>query len=304
MKSEIVSRGNQPSLMLAKTLCAVLWYCLPCALAQATVYEVGPGKSYTNIAQAPWASLEPGDCVLIYWQDTPYQEKWVIARQGTLQQPITIKGVPNRFGEIPIIDGNGAATPSTLNYWGEERGVIKIGGANTPPDTLPAHLILENLEIRNARPPFRYVGDDRSTNTYTANAAAIYIEKGQNIIIRNCILHDCGNGLFAGPYYDGESSNLTVEGCWIYDNGNTNSAYEHNNYTEVNGILFQYNHFGPLRAGCSGNNLKDRSAGTMIRYNWIEGGNRQLDLVDSDVYFALSSYSNTWVYGNVLIEPV
>src|SRR3970282_1976293 len=79
--------------------------------------------------------------------------------------------------------------------------------------------------------------------------------------------------------------------------------YEHNNYTEAAGIVFQFNRFGPLCTGCDGNNLKDRSAGTVIRYNWIEGGNRQLDLVDSDVLYTDPAYATTFVYGNVLIEP-
>ena len=42
----------------------------------------------------------------------------------------------------------------------------------------------------------------------------------------------------------------------------------------------------------------------MIRYNWIEGGNRQLDLVESD-YASIRndpSYRETFVYGNVLVE--
>ena len=44
----------------------------------------------------------------------------------------------------------------------------------------------------------------------------------------------------------------------------------------------------------------------MVRYNWIEGGNRQLDLVDAEDSSALRadpSYRETRVYGNVLIEP-
>jgi hypothetical protein len=276
---------------------------LLCAAAgYATVYEVGPGKPYGSISGVPWTSLLPGDQVLIYWQDAPYTEKWVICRQGTAEWPIVVRGVPNRFGELPVIDGSGAVTPPSLNYWGEERGILKIGGANTPPDTTPAHLVIESLDLRNGRPPFTYQGDDGGPHSYATNAAAIYVEKGHDITIRHCVLHDCGNGLFVGPFY-GETSNLLVEGCSIYDNGITNRIYEHNNYTEANGIVFQRNRFGPLRPGCGGNNLKDRSAGCIIRYNWIEGGNRQLDLVDSDYFSALASYSNTHVYGNVLIEP-
>ena len=43
----------------------------------------------------------------------------------------------------------------------------------------------------------------------------------------------------------------------------------------------------------------------MVRYNWIEGGNRQLDLVETDSLTIQNSaaYRTTFVYGNVLIEP-
>lgn len=83
------------------------------------------------------------------------------------------------------------------------------------------------------------------------------------------------------------------------------SIYEHNTYTESLGIIYQFNHFGPLRSGCPGNNLKDRSAGTVIRYNWIESGNRQLDLVESEFpeYNTIAAYRQTFVYNNVLVEP-
>ena len=69
--------------------------------------------------------------------------------------------------------------------------------------------------------------------------------------------------------------------------------------------VFQNNRFGPLRARCPGNNLKDRSAGLVVRDNWIEGGNRALDLVDADGSPELRdapAYRATWVYGNVLIK--
>ncbi len=55
-----------------------------------------------------------------------------------------------------------------------------------------------------------------------------------------------------------------------------------------------------------GNNLKDRSAGTIVRYNWIEGGNRQLDLVDGEDTGIIRNdprYRETHVYGNTLVEP-
>jgi len=96
-----------------------------------------------------------------------------------------------------------------------------------------------------------------------------------------------------------------VEGCYIYDNGTVGDYHEHNTYTESKGILYQYNHFGQLRAGATGNNLKDRSSGCVVRYNLIEGGNRQVDLVDAAggaAILADPAYRQTYVYGNILVE--
>ena len=38
---------------------------------KATVYEVKPNTPLDTIAKVPWATLQPGDTVLIYWQATP-----------------------------------------------------------------------------------------------------------------------------------------------------------------------------------------------------------------------------------------
>jgi hypothetical protein len=276
------------------------------ATAQAGLYEVGPDKPYTTISAVPWESLQPGDTVLIYYRATPYKEKWVICRQGTPSAPITVRGVAGPNGELPVIDGNGATTRSALNYWNQERSVIKIGGANNPPDTVPQNIVLENLDIRSARPPYSFTAANGTTQNYTTNASSIYVEKGENIVVRNCRIHDSGNGFFVASSDALASRNILVEGNHIYDNGIEGSIFEHNNYTAAAGITFQYNHFGPLRAGCPGNNLKDRSAGLVVRYNWIEAGNRQLDLVDGEDSSSIRNdprYRETFVYGNVLIEP-
>lgn len=268
--------------------------------AAGATYNVGPGQDYASIGAVPWESIGAGDVVQIHWREAAYHEKWVICRQGTEQAPITVRGILGPGGQRPVIDGQDATTRAALNYWNEDRGVIKIGGANTPPDTMPRWIVIENLDIRSARPPYSFTGRNGLTN-YIGNASAIYVEKCENLIVRNCVMRDCGNGFFTAN----QSTNVLVEQCHIYDNGIEGSIYEHNNYTEANGITFQFNRFGPLRAGCPGNNLKDRSAGCVIRYNWIEGGNRQLDLVESSSS-ALNTqpqYRETFVYGNILIEP-
>jgi len=265
--------------------------------ASAVEYRVGPGQPLSEIESVPWESLQPGDRVLVHARPEPYRAKWVIARRGTADAPITITGVPDAAGTLPVIDGRDAVTRRELNFWGEERGVIKIGGANRPADVMPAHIVIENLDIRSGRQPFTFEGRSGKT-AYLKNAASIFIEKGEHITLRGCRLHDSGNGLFSSP----STKDIVVEHCWIHDNGAEGSIYEHNNYTNSQGITFQFNHFGPLREGCPGNNLKDRSSGMVVRYNWIEAGNRCLDLVDA-AHADSDAYSNSYVYGNVLVKP-
>ncbi|MBZ4418368.1 MYXO-CTERM sorting domain-containing protein [Myxococcus sp. RHSTA-1-4] len=271
---------------------------LPSLAAQAAEYRVGPGQPYASIGAVPWESLAPGDTVLIHARSTPYAEKWVLGRRGTAAAPITVRGVKDAAGNLPVIVGENATTRSQLNYWNEERGILKIGGSNTPADTVPAYLVVENLHLRRARGAFT---GRNGASSYAANAAAIFVEKGEHITLRGNVLEDSGNGLFIAN----ATSDVTVENNHILGNGNPDSIYEHNAYTEALGITYQFNRFGPLCTGCLGNNLKDRSAGTVIRYNWIEGGNRQLDLVESSsaTLRADPSYARTFVYGNVLLEP-
>lgn len=274
--------------------------------AFAAVYEVKPNTTLDTIAEVPWATLQPGDLVLIHWRATAYKEKWVICRQGTAELPITVRGVAGPNGELPVIDGNGAVTPLNLNFPSEARSVIKIGSANTPADTMPRYIVIENLEIRSAHPDYQFTDDGGNTQTYSSAASSIYVEKGENITVRNCKMHDSANGFFVASNDDTVSRNILVEGNYILGNGISGSAFQHNNYTAAIGITFQYNRFGPLRAGSIGNALKDRSAGTVIRYNWIESGNRQLDLVDGEDSVQIRSapeYRKTLVYGNLLIEP-
>jgi hypothetical protein len=272
------------------------------ALVRAAIYEVGPQQPYAAIGEVPWESLAPGDTVLIHWRTAPYAEKWVIGRQGTAAAPITIRGLAGPSGQLPVIDGRNATTRRQLAYWNQNRAVIKIGGANTPPDAVPAFLVLENLEIRSARPPYAFTNTAGVAELYPNNAAAVYVEKGDQVTVRGCVLQDCGNGLFVAH----AARDVLVEGNEIHGNGNAGSAFEHNSYTAAERITFQFNRYGPLRADCLGNALKDRSAGLTVRYNWIEGGNRQLDLVDAEDSVALQQsplYRTTCVYGNILIEP-
>ncbi|MDF1562186.1 MAG: MYXO-CTERM sorting domain-containing protein [Deltaproteobacteria bacterium] len=294
--------------MRVRTTIAAASFLALCAapgLAGAATYSVGPGQPLATLAEVPWESLEPGDLVEIHWQADPYREKIVLGRSGTAERPIVIRGVRGPGGERPVISGENATTPPALNFWNEPRGLIKVGGSNSPPDSLPSHLVVEGLHLTSVRPAYSFTNDQGATEAYASNAAAFYVEKAQHLVIRDNVLTDSGNGLFIGVN-QGQTQDILVEGNHIFDNGIVGSIYEHNSYTAAIGITFQYNHYGPLRDGAGGNNLKDRSAGLVVRYNWIESGNRQLDLVDGEDDPSVVNdprYRETFVYGNVLIEP-
>ncbi len=265
----------------------------------ATVYEVGPGQVYATPSEVPWESIGPGTLVRIHRRDTPYADKWVIAVEATADAPVVVLGVPEG-GRLPEITGEGAVTRPELDYWSETRGIIKIGGSSAPDVETASHVVVECLDISGARAAHEFTDEGGATTTYDDNASAIFVEAGASVILRNNLFHDCGNGLFVAS----QSSEVLVSGNQLWDNGNPGSIYEHNSYTEARGIVFEFNRYGELCAGCGGNNLKDRSSGLVVRYNTIVGGNRALDLVDStyDTISGASDYDDSFVYGNVLVE--
>lgn len=181
------------------------------ASARAAVYDVGPGQPLAAIGDAPWATLQPGDEVRIHWRPEPYREKWVIGRSGTAQAPIVVRGIAGPGGARPVLSGDGATTPAPLDYTNEQRGVVKIGTSNVPPSTLPSHVVIENLEIRSAHPDYTFYDDRGALKTYAKNAALIYVERSAHLVIRNCVLHDSGNGLFIGAF-DGQTTDIRIEG--------------------------------------------------------------------------------------------
>jgi hypothetical protein len=272
--------------------------------AIATTFHVGPKQSLKAINDVPWEALKAGDEVLIDWRPEPYKEKWVICCKGTEKEPIVVRGIPGEDGKLPVIDGNGARTRQQLNFWGDVRGIVKIGGAMVPKGSEAQYILLENLEIRGARAPYTFIDSRGETKAYTVMASAIYVEKAHHLTIRHCTLADSSQGLFVSSNDDSASSDILVEKCHFYDNGA--GSRSHSIYTAAAGITFQYNHLGPLRTNCIGNNLKDRSAGLVVRYNWIEGGDKQLDLVDAEdsaIVRKHLDYRKTFVYGNIFIKP-
>lgn len=273
-------------------------------MCPASVYEIGPGKPLDRIAAVPWDNLQPGDEVLIHWRAEPYREKWTISSSGTKEAPIAVRGVPNAEGLRPVIDGDEAVTPRGQRTPKEARALLRIGDTVATAGRRPAWIVVENLVFRNAYEVNSFIDSTGARQPYAGNAAGIYVDVASHVVIRNCVIHSNGNGLFAASEREEPSRNLHVAGCVIFGNGTPGSGYRHNVYTEAAGFLFEKNYLGPLRDGTTGNNFKDRSSGLVVRENWIEGGNKQLDLTESDMPVIQDEpdYHETIVERNVLIE--
>ena len=284
---------------------------LDCARpARGTVYDVGPGRAYASIGAVPWGSLAAGDRVRIHARTEPYREKILLSNEGTATAPISVCGVADAQGRRPVIDGTNATTRPgmrSLFQATQTRGVITV----TPDQTdswgdKPKYVVIEGLEVRGAYPGSTFTDDAGNTAAYPDNAAGIYVERGENVTVRNCLITGNGNGLFVASG-DSEavlSRNIFVEANDFVANSVVGRDREHHSYIEAAGAVYQYNRYRNTRAGSGGGALKDRSAGTVVRYNWIEGGARALDLVEAEESFAmiggLREYRSTWVYGNVI----
>ncbi|MCA9534951.1 MAG: right-handed parallel beta-helix repeat-containing protein [Myxococcales bacterium] len=273
------------SLPVRLLLLSVLVVAVAPGSARAAEYVVGSG-SYPTLASVPWSSLGPGDIVTIPHRAEPYRETFAVTTSGTAQAPILVRGTRGPGDARPVIDGENAVQGANTHV----RALLSLrNGAS--------NVIVEGLEFRNAHIDYAHDGLFPGHN-----ASGIYVEDASHVVIRDCELHGNGNGLFSAP----GTVDLRVERNYLWGNGNVGRAFEHNSYTETDGIVFEGNRYGPLCSGCPGNNLKDRSAGTVIRYNFIEGGNRALDLVhaesdDADFTQRVAT-TPTYVYGNVFIK--
>lgn len=279
-----------------------------------TDYAVGPGKKYEKIGDVPLENLKAGDTVRIHYRPEPYREKIMIGGVGRADAPIRVCGVKGPNGELPILDGENATTRPSLIFpfdGHQVRGLVIVGWKRSDPWTTgPEHIVIEGLELRNASPPYKFTDKSGATAEYTQVAAGVFVQRGKHITIRGNVVHDNGNGLFVGSAGSVElTEDVLIEGNYVYNNGSDKDYYHHNVYNEASGVVYQFNHFGPPKAGPKGilgANIKERSAGVVIRYNWIEDGAHIIDLVDSqearDPNLKAESFHESWVYGNVIVR--
>ncbi|MBS2026840.1 MAG: polysaccharide-degrading enzyme [Deltaproteobacteria bacterium] len=285
---------------------AIVILLLP-ALAHAATYDVGPGQTYTNIGDVPWPTIAAGDTVNIHARPTPYAEKFIVNATGTASAPILIQGIPDSSGALPILDGaNAIEATNETGFQDDTRFIIKIGDANTPSNPNGgAYITIQGLHIRNANPSYTFTSNHEGSGVaYDQNASGIWLQHGDHLTVRGCELENNGNGIFGAWGSASPVSNVLIEGNYLHDNGIPNDAYEHNSYIQVDTITYQYNWYAPPCPTCQGNNLKDRSSNMVARFNWIEGGERVMDLVDNSNAQLVSEpgYATAYVYGNILVK--
>ena len=285
-------------------ICCSLWL-------QAIDYHVGPSQTYTNISDVPWNALVAGDNVFIHYRATPYKEKIVLRGEGTAAHPISLIGVADANGNRPILDGDGAVS-TAANYFstGEHslnlRSLIAISrGADDIYHYKPRHIVIDGLELQNVHPDFSYEEDGQSL-AYLDAAAAVYVHAADNVTIRNCIIHHCANAIFTNSTHEESqlSRDILIESNHFYQNGVIDNHKRHTTYVQAVNATYQYNYYENMVEGALGNPIKDRSSGTVIRYNWIVANAHALDLVEAQEGASLTvieaAYRKTYVYGNII----
>jgi hypothetical protein len=288
------------------------------ASGKGTDYQVGPGKAYTTLDSVPWESLKAGDTVRVFYSSTPYKGKFAIFGQGTAAAPIRICGVRGPNNERPIIDGNGAVSrpqlsslisnDATYRDIHEGRTLILIKGDASNYTSYPQYIQIDGLNIRNAYPGTPYTNTAKQAVSYNdAFSACIWVDRGQNITIADNEISGCPMAIFSKSLDDGDfavTKHIRIAGNYMWGAGYPGEVHEHTTYTESSDIIIEFNRYGALRSGADGNSIKDRSVGTVVRYNRIEDGAHAIDLVEAEDFPITATkdpaYRSTYVYGNLI----
>ncbi|KAG2379414.1 hypothetical protein C9374_007553 [Naegleria lovaniensis] len=280
-------------------------------------FNVGPGQTYTELNTVPWLSLQAGDVVNIFYRSTPYKTYVGLRSVGNSTHPITINGVTDSSCRRPVISGDGAlpADDAKAALWGTWSGgglpgsgiFIFWKSSSDPAEHTPQYFAFRNLELRDCRKGKSYIGYDGASHPYDYFTGAIYAVRIKHLLIDNCFITQNGNGLFTNTRGQSEndySSYLYVRGSKLDMNGYPDDDHEHNLYTQAKRVLVEGCYIGQAQGGSS---LKDRSSGSVIRYNFIKASARALDLVETEeeYYKNLQQdplYNYAWVYGNVILN--
>ncbi|WP_027088163.1 right-handed parallel beta-helix repeat-containing protein [Cohnella panacarvi] len=288
----------------------------------ATDRHIGPGQAYETIGAFPWETLGPGDRVYIHWREEPYNEKILLSGQGTASEPIQIIGVPGPYVYMrPVISGDNSSYSGNMHYadagsssaLGDAGlGVIVVKKpAGAPSGYKPQHIVIDGLKVSGGKIGNTVQDPDGNILPNPLSTAGIYIEGADNVTVRNCVIENNSQGVWAvsGGTEDEVTRDLIIEGNEFNLNGYEGGPLrgndqDHSIYAEVAGITVQHNYFFPLADGSRGSQFKDRSSGTLFRYNVVEGFANAplLELVEpidgASILTGEPGFGTAHVYGN------
>jgi hypothetical protein len=249
----------------------------------------------------------------------------MIAAKGTADAPVRVCGVRDANNARPVIDGNGAVSRKALAaaygsstlvggltvsdiHQGRSIIVIKpLANSASSWTDFPSYVQIDGLNITRAHPKYTFIDAAGATKNYIDFGAAIWVERGHNITIADNEISDSQMAVFTKSTDDGDfavSKDIRIAGNYFWGHGIAGDVHMHTTYTQSVGMVMEFNRYGALRSGASGNSVKDRSAGTVVRYNRIEDGAHAIDLVEAEDFpntaLASPSYRSTFVYGNLI----
>jgi len=177
----------------------------------------------------------------------------------------------------------------------------------------PGYLHITGLKFQNASSSYKVTNLAGTTTNWAEFSSGIYLVGTEHVVIDYCEFTGNGLGVFANSGGDQYMQNygLTIAYNYFHGNGVAGKASEHNAYTEGIGTIYEYNYFGAPVTGTGGDNIKERSAGVIFRYNYIEDGVDLIALRDPEsnaTYEAAALdaqgeklVSKAFIYSNILV---
>ena len=261
-----------------------------------TIIEVGPGKTYEELYDVPETNVAAGTLIKVYYRTEPYRIKAYIEVQATENAHFRIQGIPDNNGNLPIITNENSTHNwggGTVNEWVDNIGIMVIYGSW---GSKPSYIDIVNLH-------FKIYG-----STTSDNCIGIW-SKIDHLAVKGCVFDNCSNGVFTQANNNDMtsiSSYSLIEGCRFTNCGVQNSYLQHNIYAQGTHALIQFNYIEQQKETAVGSTLKDRAAFTVIRYNYMEGTARTIDLVEPEEAEIVADEGDNWddayVYGNLIVN--
>lgn len=270
-------------------------------------YDVGPSQAYQHLANVPIGSLLPGSTIRLHNEDTTglapttYNEAIQITASAQADQPIRLCGVPDRGGNLPIMDGTSAGMHVDVHATTAGLALIAIGGNASfyayPIYRAVQNVTIEGIHLRNARGGLSYVGSSGNPGAWSRTAACVLVQAGHQISVTGVEMEGCARGgqsQWAAAQWNGSSLNHLWEGNSIHGNGIAGSSTSHQLALQAWGEVVQFNRIDGIVSNSAGDDLKSRGVLGVIRYNYLgDGAARNMDLTEvllGAPYLSFESY--------------